>query len=94
MRGLTLVLVVLTAVLGPIGMAGLVHPMVNLIVPVTAIVTVLTAARSPSVRATWGSLCLMNGVTSLALAGASVQNGQLLWPDPVYEPALDQAMRW
>jgi len=37
----------------------------------------------------------MNGVVSIALAGANVQNGPPLWPtDPVYEHALDQAMQW
>jgi hypothetical protein len=95
MGGLTLALVVVTAALGPMGMAALVHPLVQLMFPAAAIATVLIAALSLSARAAWGRLCLMNGVLSLALAGASVENGQPLWPtDPVYERALDQAMQW
>ena len=69
--------------------------MVKLIVPVAAIVTMLIAALSPSVRTTWGRLCLTNGVTSLTLAGVSVEDGRPLWQaDPICERALDQAMRW
>lgn len=95
MGGLTLSLVVVTAALGPMGVAALVHPWVQLMFPAAAIATVLIAALSSSGRAAWGRLCLMNGVVSLALAGASVENGQPLWPtDPVYERALDQAMQW
>jgi hypothetical protein len=95
MGGLTLVLVFLTAVLGPIRVASLVDPLMKLIVPAATIVTVLVAALSCSVRTAWGRLCLMNGVVSLALAGISVEIGQPLWPaDPVYERALDQAMQW
>jgi hypothetical protein len=92
MGGLTLALVGLTAVLGP---AGVAHPLVRLIFPVAAIATVLIAALSSSARTAWGRMCLMNGVVSIALAGANVQNGPPLWPtDPVYERALDQAMQW
>ena len=95
MGGVTLALVVLTAVLGPLGSAALFHPLVQLTFPAAAIATVLITALSSSARAAWGRLCLMNGVMSLALAGASVENGQPLWPtDPVYERALDQAMQW
>jgi hypothetical protein len=95
MGGLTLALVFLTAVLGPMGVAALVHPLVRWIFPIAAIATVLIAALSSSARSAWGRLCLMNGVVSLALAGASVENGQPLWPaDPVYERALEQAMQW
>jgi ABC-type branched-subunit amino acid transport system permease subunit len=37
----------------------------------------------------------MNGVLSIGLAGASVQNSQPPRPvDPLYERALDQAMQW
>lgn len=93
--GLTLALVGLTTVLGPAGVAAVAHPLVRLIFPVAAIATVLIAALSSSARTAWGRLCLMNGVVSIALAGASVENGQPLWPaDPVYERALDQAMQW
>ena len=95
MGGITLALVVVTAVLGPLGSAALVHPLVQFMFPAAAIATVLIAALSTSARAAWGRLCLMNGVMSLALAGASVENGQPLWPtDAVYERALDQAMQW
>jgi hypothetical protein len=95
MGGLTLALVVLTTLLGPMGVAALVHPLVQLIFPAAAIVTVLIAFLSSSVRTAWGRLCLMNGVVSLALAGVSIENGQPLWPaDLLYERALDQAMQW
>jgi len=95
MGGLTLALVGLTAVLGPTGVAAVAHPLVRLIFPAAAIATVLIAALSSSARTAWGRLCLMNGVVSIALAGANVQNGPPLWPtDPVYERALDQAMQW
>jgi hypothetical protein len=84
MGGLTLALLGLTAVLEPIGLAAVVHPLMQLIFAIGAVVTVVIAALSSSVRSTWGRLCLMNGVVSLALAGASVENGQPLWPtDPV-----------
>jgi Mn2+/Fe2+ NRAMP family transporter len=95
MGSLTLALIGLTAVLGPTGVAAVVHPPVQLIFPLAATAAVLIAALSSSARIVWGRLCLMNGVVSLALACASVQNGQPLWPtDPVYERALDQAMQW
>jgi hypothetical protein len=95
MGGLTLALMVLTAVLGPIRGAILVDLLMKLVVPAAVIATVLVAALSGSVRTAWGRLCLMNGVVSLALAGTSVEIGQPLWPaDPVYERALDQAMQW
>jgi hypothetical protein len=96
MGSLTLALIGLSAMLGPIGVAAVLHPLVRWIFPVAAIATVLIAALSSSARAAWGRLCLMNGVVSIARAGANVQNGQPLWPeDPVYERALDRAMqRW
>jgi hypothetical protein len=94
MGGLPLFLLGLTQVLEPMGVAAVVHPWVQAVVPVAAIVTVLIAALSSIVRTTCGRLCLMNGVVTLALAGASVENGQPRWPtDPVYERALDQAMQ-
>jgi hypothetical protein len=80
MGGLTLALVGLTTVLGPAGVAAVAHPLVRLIFPVAAIATVLIVALSSSARTAWGRLCLMNGVVSIALAGANVQNGQPLWP--------------
>jgi hypothetical protein len=91
----TLALVGLTTVLGPMGRAALVDPLVQLMFPAAAIVTVLIAALSSSARTAWGRLCLMNGVVGLAFAGVNVENGPPLWPtDPVYERALDQAMQW
>jgi hypothetical protein len=95
MGGLTLAFVFLTGALGPMGVAAFVHPLVRWIFPIAVIAIVLIAALSSSARRAWGRLCLMNGVVSLALAGASVENGQPLLPtDPVYERALDQAMEW
>src|SRR5690349_2173316 len=95
MGSVTLALFFLTAVLGPIGAAALVHPLVELPVPAAAIVTVVIASISSSLRLAWGRLCLMNGVISVALAGVSVGHSQPLWPtDPLYERALDEAVQW
>jgi hypothetical protein len=95
MGGIALALIVLTAVLGPIGAVALVHPMVELTLPAAAIVTVAITALSCSVRMAWGRLCLLNGVVSLALVNVSVEIGQPLWPsDPLYERTLDQGVKW
>ena len=95
MGSVTLALVFLTAELGPIGAAALVHPIVELTVPTAVIVTVVIASFSSSLRLAWGRLCLMNGVISIALAGISVGHSQPLWPtDPLYERALDEAVQW
>jgi len=95
MVSLTCALIGLSAALGPIGVAAVLHPLAQLIFPLAAIAVALIAALSSSVRRAWGRLCLMNGVVSATLAGASVEVGQPLWPaDPVYEHALDEAMQW
>jgi hypothetical protein len=75
MGSLTLALIGLTAVIGPIGVAAIVHPLVQLIFPLAAIATVLIAIPSSTARVAWGRLCLINGVMSIALAGASAQGG-------------------
>jgi uncharacterized membrane protein len=92
---LALALTELTTVLGPIGLAAFVDPMVKFTVPAVAILTVLIAVLSTSPRIAWGRLCLMNGVMCIALAGVGVQGDQPFWArDPLYERALDQGMRW
>ena len=64
--------------------------------PVALIAIVLVTVFSPSSRAAWGRLCLIDGIVSFALAVASVQvRGQPLWPtDPGCEHALDRGIRW
>ena len=91
MGGLTLALIGLALAIGP--MAALL--LVQLILPVAMIATVLAVSLSSTARAAWGRLCLINGIISIALAGASVQGrGQPLWPtDPDYERALDQSIQ-
>ena len=95
MGSLTLALIGSTATIVPVHSAELGPPVVRLILPVAAIATVLIAILSTTVRAAWGRLCLTNGIVSVALAMASLQgHGQPFWPaDPLYERALDQAMR-
>jgi len=72
------------------------HPVVQLLLPTTAIATVLIVALSTTVRAAWGRLFLFNGIVGVALAVASVSGrSQPLWPaDLAYERALDRAMQW
>jgi hypothetical protein len=69
---------------------------VQLILPVAMIATVLVVSLSSTARATWGQLCLINGIMSIALAVVSVLGrAQPLWPtDPGYERALEQAIQW
>jgi hypothetical protein len=95
MGSLTLALIGSTATIVPVQSAELGHPVVQLILPVAAIATVLIVVLSTTARATWGRLCLTNGIVSLALAIASLKGrGQPLGAtDPIYERALDQAMR-
>jgi len=96
MGSITLAMIGLTAVLGRDGPAAVVNSLaLLLIVPIAAITIVLIATLSSSARTVWGRLCLMNGGVSITLAGAAVQAGQPLWPaDPVYERALDEAIKW
>jgi hypothetical protein len=70
--------------------------LVQLIVPVAMIATVLVVTLSPTARAAWGRLCLINGILSVSLAAASIEGrGQPLWPsDPGYGRALDQGVHW
>lgn len=95
MGSLTLALIGSTATIVPVQSAEPGHPVVQLILPVAAIATVLIVVLSTTARATWGRLCLTNGVVSVALAAASIKSlGQPFWPvDPLYERALDQAIR-
>jgi hypothetical protein len=95
MGSLTFALIGLSVALGPIRVTAVLHSLAQLIFPLAAIAIVLIATLSSSVRRAWGRLSLMNGVVSIALAGASVRYDQPLWPaDPLYERALDQAMQW
>ena len=95
MGSLTFALIGLSAALGPIGVGAVLHSLARLILPLAAIAAALIAALSSSARRAWARVCLMNGVVSATLAGASVEVGQPLWPaDPVYEHALDQGMQW
>jgi hypothetical protein len=95
MGSLTLGLIT-SAIFSPPGVPRLDHLLVQLIFPVLAIATVLIVALSTTARATWGRLCLTNGIVSVLLAAASLQSrGQPFWPsDPLYQRALDQGVRW
>ena len=92
---LALALIGSTATIVPVQSAELGHSVVQLILPVVAIATVLIVVLSTTAQGAWGRLCLTNGIVSVALAIASLQgHGQPFWPaDPLYEHALDQAMR-
>jgi hypothetical protein len=95
MGSLTFALIGLSAALGPIGVTAVLHSLAQLIFPLAAIAAALIAALSSSARRAWGRSCLMNGVVSIALGGATIEVGQPLWPaDPVYERALDQGVQW
>lgn len=61
---------------------------------VAAIGVVLIAALSHSARRAWGSLCMLDGISSVALAGISFQaRGQPLWPSDLgYEHDLGRAI--
>jgi len=92
MGGMTLALIGSAAAIGPTAALLL----VRVILPVAIIATVLVVGLSTTALTAWGRMCLINGITSIALAAASVQGrGQPLWlTDPGYERALDQAIQW
>ena len=95
MGSLALALIGSTATIVPVQSAELGHSVIQLILPIAAIATVLIVVLSTTARATWGRLCLTNGIASVALAAANIKSlGQPLGAtDPTYERALDQAMR-